>query len=248
MRLGDAKSLRAFTVPEMLAVVAILVIIISILLPVVQKARKSAYIVVCASNQHQIGVAQQNYLVDSRNIYPLLFNWGDLVGQRGETGFYGSSSRNVKVRPLDRYLDANHDDTDVQIAQCPADIGDSLNGSVPNAFKAYGTSYLPQWASTVFRVRYVYGALTDPVTYPSMRKSEITSASNKLLLADWPWHGNRIVSDPQTHWHSNGHERQFNTLFADIHVAFFTFPVHEIDVSFTGTYSPAPPDPQHSYW
>jgi prepilin-type N-terminal cleavage/methylation domain-containing protein len=247
MNPSEHRRRRAFTIPEMLAVVAIIVIIISILLPALGKARKSAYIAVCASNEHQIGMAQQGYLVDSRNVYPVLYNWGDLVGQRGQTGFYSSSTLNVKVRPLDRYLDANQDNMDVQVARCPADLGDSLNGSVPNAFDAYGTSYLPQWAGDVFRVRYVYGVQGDP-SRPSMKKWDITRASNKLLLADWPWHGNRVTSDRQTHWHSNGYERQFNTLFADIHVEFFTYPAAEIDVNITGTYSPAPPNPNHTYW
>jgi prepilin-type N-terminal cleavage/methylation domain-containing protein len=238
---------RGFTVPEMLAVVAIITIILSILLPSLGRARKIAFIAVCASNQHQIGVAQQNYLVDSRNVFPRLYNWGDLVGQRGNTGYYASSSLNVKARPLDIYLDARQDDMQVHVAQCPSDLGDDLNPGVSNAFKSYGTSYLPQWASDVFRVKYVYGALTN-AALPSMTKSQITSPANKLLLADWPWHGNRVVSQKQTHWHSNGYERQFNTLFADIHVTFFTFPVNEIDVSVTGTYYPAPPNPSHTYW
>ncbi len=238
---------KAFTIPEMLAIVAIITIILSILLPAVGKAKKVAYTAICASNQHQIGVAQQGYLVDSRNVYPTMTNWVDLVGMKGGTGFYNSANLNVKQRVLDRYLDSRHDDMEVPIAQCPSDLGDSLNGSVPNSYKAYGTSYLPQWAGDVFRVKYVYGVTNDP-SRPSMTKWQITSPSNKLILADWPWHGNRIVSDKQTHWHSNGYERQFNVLWADIHVSFFTFPVNEIDVSVTGTYSPAPPNPSHTYW
>lgn len=247
MRQPFTRKARGFTVPELLAVVAIIAIIISLLLPSLVKAKKVAFIAVCASNQHQIGIAQQNYLVESRNVYPRLYNWGDLVGQRGNTGYYASSSLNVKARPLDRYIDANQDNMEVQVAQCPADLGDDLNAGVSNAFKAYGTSYLPQWASDVFRVKYVYGMLTNAAV-PSMTKAQITNPSNKLLLADWPWHGNRVVSQKQTHWHSNGYERQFNTLFADIHVTFFTFPVNEIDVSVTGTYYPAPPNASHTYW
>lgn len=238
---------RAFTVPELLAVVAIIMIIISILMPSLVKARRITYIAICASNQHQIGIAQQNYLIDSRNIYPTLFNWGDLVGQKGATAYYNSSTINVSRRPLDPYIDATKDDQQVQVAQCPADLGDPLNGGVPNAFKAYGTSYLPQWNSDVFRVKYVYGQ-TGNASRPSMTKAQITSPSNKILLGDWVWHGNRLVSERQTHWHGDGQLRQLNFLMADIHVVYLTIPTAETDVATTGTYNPAPPSPSHTYW
>lgn len=238
---------RAFTVPELLAVVAIIAIIISMLLPAIVKAKRVAFVAVCASNQHQIGVAQQNYLVDSRNVFPALRSWGDLVGQRGTSTAYSSSTIDVKARPLDRYLDAKQDDMKVPIAECPADIGDPLVANISNAFRSYGTSYLPQWTADVFRVKYVYGSLTN-AALPSMTKAQITSPANKMLLGDWMWHGNRVVSQRQTHWHSDGYERKFNMLYADMHVTFFTFPINEVDVSVTGTNYPAPPNPNHTYW
>ncbi len=239
---------RAFTVPELLAVVAIIMIIISILLPSLVKARKITYIAVCASNQHQIGVAQQNYLIDSRNVYPTLYNWADLVGEKGGTAHYGSSSYNVTKRPLDSYLGAEKDDQKVQVAQCPADLGDPLNGGVPNAFKAYGTSYLPQWKSDFFRVKYVYGQTGNATSFPSMTKAQITSPANKILLGDWVWHGNRLVSNRQTHWHGEGQLRQLNFLMADIHVVYLTIPTAETDMSVNASFNTGTPNPSHTYW
>jgi prepilin-type N-terminal cleavage/methylation domain-containing protein/prepilin-type processing-associated H-X9-DG protein len=60
-----AGSRRAFTVPELLAVVAILVIIISILLPNLGQGREVAREAVCKSNLHQIAVASRNYGTDT---------------------------------------------------------------------------------------------------------------------------------------------------------------------------------------
>ncbi len=50
---------RAFTVPELLAVIALIVIIISILLPSVGKGREHGHAAVCKSNLHQLRIALQ---------------------------------------------------------------------------------------------------------------------------------------------------------------------------------------------
>ncbi len=242
-----ASDRRAFTVPELLAVVAVITIIISLLLPSLVKARRITYIAICASNQHQIGVAQQNYLIDSRNVYPTLVNWGDLIGQRGDSTAYASNTTDVTKRPLDPYVAADKDGQKVEIARCPSDLGDPLVANIANCFKSYGTSYLPQWDSDVFRVKYVYGRTNTP-SKPSMTKMQITHPSNKILLGDWVWHGNRLVSQRQTHWHGDGRLRQLNYLMADIHVVYLTIPTAETDVGTTGTYTPAPPNPNHTYW
>jgi prepilin-type N-terminal cleavage/methylation domain-containing protein len=57
---------RGFTVPEMLAVVAIIVIILSILLPNLNRARAHARLAICLSNQHQLSIAWRGYAVEQR--------------------------------------------------------------------------------------------------------------------------------------------------------------------------------------
>src|SRR5690349_12628279 len=57
---------RAFTVPELLTVVAIIMIIISILLPSMGKARAHARMSICLSNQHQLALAWRSYGLDNQ--------------------------------------------------------------------------------------------------------------------------------------------------------------------------------------
>ncbi len=57
---------HAFTIPEMLAVIAIIVIIVSILLPAMKEARLIAREAMCNSNLHQIGLGSRGYATDSR--------------------------------------------------------------------------------------------------------------------------------------------------------------------------------------
>lgn len=63
----------AFTLIELLVVVSIIVLLVAILLPAMSKAKESARRVVCASNQHQIGLAQTYYANDHQQRLPPAF-------------------------------------------------------------------------------------------------------------------------------------------------------------------------------
>lgn len=61
---------RGFTLIELLVVVAIIAVLISILLPSLNSARKSAKATVCASNMKHVGSAAAIYLTENNATYP----------------------------------------------------------------------------------------------------------------------------------------------------------------------------------
>lgn len=61
---------RGFTLIELLVVISIIALLVSILLPSLQKARESANKVVCGSNQKQIVLAMVTWAMDHNGDYP----------------------------------------------------------------------------------------------------------------------------------------------------------------------------------
>lgn len=72
-RFGPSRSLRfnnGFTLIELLVVIAIIALLLGILLPSLNRARRQAKKIACISNMRQMGVALQAYMIDSENHLP----------------------------------------------------------------------------------------------------------------------------------------------------------------------------------
>ncbi|HEV7299843.1 MAG TPA: DUF1559 domain-containing protein [Tepidisphaeraceae bacterium] len=69
-RTPTSEHRHGFTLVELLVVIGIIALLISILLPAMNKARISARLLVCQSNARQIGVALQAYASEHRGFFP----------------------------------------------------------------------------------------------------------------------------------------------------------------------------------
>src|SRR5437016_1957985 len=110
---------RAFTLVDLLVVIAIIAILAALLLPALGKAKQQAYKVKCLSNLHQIGLGLKLYVDDNAETFPpssaqqldpnapIDYTHGVQLGGIDGSAFYASgNSLHAKNRFLARYVPA----------------------------------------------------------------------------------------------------------------------------------------------
>jgi len=107
-----------FTLVELLVVVAIISLLISILLPALNRAKEEARMVVCRTNLKSLGTAYAMYTADNNDWYPAAAGWGGdppIWDQRlyGDNSFWAANGVGEKYGP--KYFDS------LDLLKCPSD-------------------------------------------------------------------------------------------------------------------------------
>ena len=94
MRRPNARGVGAFTLIELLLVIAIIALLISILLPALADAKRTARALVSGSNMKQLGTAQETYASSGAKQSVAGFSWelrfnaaGNPIGQKTQSSF-----------------------------------------------------------------------------------------------------------------------------------------------------------------
>ena len=224
------RIVAAFTLLELLIVIAIIAMLIAILLPAMRNARQQSRRVGCQNNLKQITAGWHAYLGDNEDH----FLQGNLTylnyGGRQGMGLvdYGADPNQPVPKPLNPFL--NYDTvayTEADVFRCPADDGSVI--AMPTHFAYFGTSYAtnqmligyPQfWYPPFDPCRDVFKQVNARL--PGLTRSQVSEESRLLLLGDFGWQitWNRQDTDPKRRiaWH--GEYNMHSIAFMDGHAKY----------------------------
>jgi len=157
------RGCRAFTLLEILVVVAIIALLISIMLPSLAKARAQARAALCMNHLKQLLTANYYYSQDSKGLLPHYDRWlwsGDSnKPEAPQSGtLFGRRGSDPAVRPTRNYA------VNAEIYKCPSDegqrrsIGSSIHPILPPTFSYTRNVYIMD----VLRDTQLWGGETGP--------------------------------------------------------------------------------------
>ncbi len=146
--MGLRKSPKAFSLLELLVVIAVVAVLLSVLLPALVVARASSYRALCASNLRQLSIGWQGYLAEHKETFPQYGERPDW--SYGGVDFVGPERVAVLAsdRPINRHVLGDQGDgriaggRELSLFRCPADAGVTARGGSARGLP--GESVLPE--------------------------------------------------------------------------------------------------------
>jgi prepilin-type N-terminal cleavage/methylation domain-containing protein len=148
----------AFTLIEVLVVVAIIALLVSILLPTLRQAKEQAKVTVCVANLNTIGKAVSTYIIHEKDRFPFTYGTPDRYSQPPwfSSYFGGNGSATygpewtADRKPINKYIYKSklssvnppaYTDGPLQVYKCPSDDGARWNLNINSQLQQVITCY-----------------------------------------------------------------------------------------------------------
>jgi len=193
--------MKRFTFLELLIVIAILGILVTLLLPSLEKARRAAKMAVCLSNHKQIAAAYHLYSAQNNQV---------AVSHKEGFDFIGGLSKKERKQGQTHARRLNEYVSSPKVAECPSDKGDNWETKDLTLYEYYGSSYYAGY----------WGAYDEKSTGPGAQMSVGYSTSLpkiKTFIAAFSYPDkkimfyNRMVRHSNTFWWLNVEARNVHS-------------------------------------
>jgi len=211
-RSGPTPCHTAFTLVELLVVIAIIAVLVAVLLPALARAKENANRVACLSNLRQIGMAMFVYAGDSKGYFPFHAGIDEPPPPHPEDWIHWEKTRDVRNSAIAKYLGSFN----AGLFRCPSDNIDR------RLRKLTANPYLHSYT-----MNYLFSSFHKN----AVKITKVRNTAEKILVVeedqatidDGNWHpqlvGTSIVNDLSTIHDHNRQELKArgNVAFADGH-------------------------------
>lgn len=221
------KRETGFSLVELLVVIAVIVVLASLLLPAISRARQKAHKAACINNLHQLGIGLQSFVADN-NAYPSIIgttntgNWWWAIQVQNEIS--------GKSEPITDFVSQG-------IWRCPSALRvipwPPSNGREP--FCSYGYNafgVLPGWTTNLLGLDGLPAHLpiSRVIDSPPVAETGVVAPADMMAIGDsidgrvifrrWlmEWSRFRDFDRARFGRSSDRHQGSINVLFCDYHV------------------------------
>jgi general secretion pathway protein G len=203
----------AFTLIELLTVIAIVALLAAIIFPVFAQAKAAAKKTTCLSNLNQMGRGMLLYMGDYDDIFPFAV---DPIDQAAPEIWAAEPEFQALIPQMPRIQDALQPYLkSVAVFKCPADNGTQVLDDRPwIGFVTSPSMHHVHQTSYFFRTEIAFRQY-------SQTRFELPSDVNIMFDAAGHWHGSAgamTASDANGDFTQKLRKYRYNTLFGDMHV------------------------------
>ena len=204
----------AFTLVELLVVVAIIAILAALLLPALAQAKTKAKNIQCLSNLRQMEIAAHVYVEDNAGYYPIAY-WGDETGNIycWDLNVIYDDKGNATVQPGILWESQGN----IQIQQCPSYNGSANWADNPYTGYNYNTSYIGHGQAETIEQPSKASAVNHPAKTVIFGDGQYSGGADKFMRAPFPNPGDADFYGRFAGTQGFRHRNRSNASFCDGH-------------------------------